>query len=99
MRYIKTSIEKESSKGDDDSTPKPSKAKQPFKMREVVQQLYRERIEENIPFSPKDKGYIGCYQHAVMNFVNNMSEEERKEVESTLESWNKQGLPQAVQLK
>ncbi len=96
-RYIKAFIEKESCNDDDNS--KPSKLKQSYKIRDVIKQIHQERIEQEIPHSSNDKQYLSCYQRAVTTVYQNLSNDELKEAEGILDSWNKQGAPFEKQLK
>jgi hypothetical protein len=79
--------------------PKPFKIKQSYTIRDVINQKYRYLVEAEIPGQPSDKGYIGCYQRALTTVYRNMSEDNLKEAEEILESWNNHGPPTEVQLK
>ena len=96
-RYLKSEIEKDSSKEAESS--KPIKLKQKYSLRDVVSNIYRDRIEEEIPFKPTDKGYIGCYQRALTNTIKSLSREELEEAQTTLAAWDGTGPPAHVQLK
>jgi hypothetical protein len=90
-------MEKDSSKEGEGS--KPRKAKQTYKIRDVIKQLYRERIEEEIPVKTTDKEFIGHYQRAVTTIHENLTTEELNEAEAKLDLWNKEGLPSNLRLK
>ena len=90
-------IEKESNKEGESS--KRRKGKQTYKIRDVIKQLYRDRIEDEIPVKPTHKDYIGHYQRALTTVQTNLSGDELKEAEAMLEEWCKEGLPREVQLK
>lgn len=96
-------MEKETSKNGETSkkgeTSKPRKPKQKYKIRDVIQRVYRERIEELIPVEKSDKDFIGHYQRAVSTVQESLTSEEMEEVEAKMETWNTEGLPQDVQLK
>lgn len=96
-RYIKAFIEKESCNDDDNS--KPSKLKQSYKIRDVIKHIHQQRIEQEIPHSSNDKRYLSCYQCAVTAVYQNLTNDELKEAEGILDSWNKQGAPFEKKLK
>lgn len=96
-RYIKRHVEKESK--DDVEVPKPRKVKQLYTIRDVIKQKYRPLIEEQIPYKPNEKKYLGSYQLAVSTVQNNMTEEELEAARETAELWSEEGAPPAVQLK
>ena len=79
--------------------PKPKKVKPLYNIRDVVKQNYRELVEEKIPFKPNDPKYIGSYQAAVTEVIQNMAEEDLAAVEEIAEEWSKQGAPAEVKLK
>lgn len=57
-------------------------------------------IKERSPNLPKgDKAYPGIYQQAVTQYMAQMSQEERKEMEEVLEDWQSGSPPLDVQLK
>jgi hypothetical protein len=56
-------------------------------------------VEKKIPFRPTDKEYLGSYQRAVSNVLDNMTKKELKNLENVAELWNKEGVPQNIQLK
>lgn len=56
-------------------------------------------MEAEIPYDSTDKEYIGSYQRAVTAVIKNMSKKDLKEVEKTVDIWNKQGAPSDMQLK
>jgi len=59
-----------------------------------------EIIKERSPNLPKgDKSYPGLYQQAVTQYMTQMSEEERKEMEEVLAVWQSTGPPLDVRLK
>jgi hypothetical protein len=89
-------VKKEDTKDDD---TKPIKRKQVYAIRDVIKQNYRTLIEDEIPYVPSDKQYIGSYQRAVTTVHKNMSKSELEKVEETVEMWNKQGAPPQVKLK
>jgi hypothetical protein len=70
-----------------------------YTLRDVVKQHHRDLVEEEIPYAPTDKQYIGSYQRAVTTVLNNMTKKELKEAEKMVESWNEQGSPADVQRK
>jgi hypothetical protein len=90
-------VMKESSKGPED--PKPKKLKQTYKLRDVVKEIHRQRIEDEIPYESTDPKYLGCYQRALTKILEQLSEDELEEAERTLISWNKEGVPASMQLK
>ena len=73
--------------------------KQTYKIRDVIQHIHRERIEEEIPVKSNDKDYIGHYQRAVTTIQGNLTSDELEEAQAMLDSWNKEGLPKDMQLK
>lgn len=79
--------------------PKPKKIKKTYNIRDVIKQNYRSLVENEIPFKSTDKEYLGSYQKAVSAVLDKMNEEELKEAQNVLESWNKEGGPSEVQLK
>ena len=90
-------MEKDSSKKTESS--KPTKAKQTYKIRDVIKKIHRKRIEDEIPVKSNDKDYIGYYQRAVTTIHQNMSREEVKQAEVILDEWNEEGLPHDIQVK
>jgi uncharacterized protein len=46
-----------------------------------------------------DKSYPGIYQQAVSEYMRNMSDEERQEMQELLEEWQAEGPPLDVRLK
>jgi len=96
-RYIKGLIQKETSK--DSDVPKPKKSKQKYNIRDVIRQLYRDRIEEEIPYDSNDPRHLGAYQKAVSTVHANMTEDELDEAGRTLESWHQEGVPRNMQVK
>jgi len=46
-----------------------------------------------------DKSYPGIYQQAVSEYMRNMSDEERQEMQELLEEWQAEGPPIDVRLK
>ena len=79
--------------------PKPKKLKPIYKLRDVVKKLYRWRIEDKIPYKSTEPEYLGRYQKAVSDVLDDMTEEELEEAETLLEQWNKEGGPSDLQLK
>jgi hypothetical protein len=73
--------------------------KQVYTIRDVIKQNYAKLVDEQIPFNPSEKGYLGCYQKAVTTVLNNMDEELLEEAGNILEQWNSNGAPSDVQLK
>ena len=90
---------KENGSDSDKEEHKPKKVKQNYTIRDVIKQNYQSLIKDKIPFNPKEKEYIGSYQRAVMDVINEMDEDEQKEAERILEEWNKTRGPSGVQLK
>jgi len=70
-----------------------------LKIREVIQHIHKERIEQEIPVKPNDREFIGHYQRAVTTIHENLTGDQLKEAEDKLELWNKEGLPEDVRLK
>ena len=52
-----------------------------------------------IPFKPNDPKYIGSYQAAVTEVIQNMAKEDLAAVEEIAEDWSIQGAPAEVKLK
>lgn len=96
-RYFNASLSKASSAGGGD--PKPVKIKQVYAIRDVIKQKYRELIEDKIPFKPTDKNYLSCYQAALTQVQNEMSDEDLGALQKIVDSWNEQGAPSEVKLK
>jgi hypothetical protein len=96
-RYFKKELKKESTQEDDE--PKPTKIKQFYTIRDVIKQKHRKLVEEQIPYESTDKRYIGSYQRAVTAVLQDMSKEDLEDAENIIDKWNKDGAPQAVQLK
>jgi hypothetical protein len=99
-------VEKESSKDSDkpesskdSGPPKPTKIKQTYKIRDVIKEVYRKRIEKEIPYKPGDTKYLRSYQTAVTTIYEKLTDDELQAAENTLESWNKLGVPPHMQLK
>jgi hypothetical protein len=88
---------KDSSQGDEDA--KPTKLKHKYSIRDVIKQIYRDRIEEEIPHKSTDKRYIGCYQRAVTKIHQNMTDDDLEHAESVMDLWNNEGVPPEMQLK
>jgi hypothetical protein len=68
-------------------------------LRDVVKQHYRDLVEEEIPYRPNDKQYLGSYQRAVTTVLNKMTESELEDAEKMVERWNELGSPAEVQRK
>jgi hypothetical protein len=87
--------------GDDDPKPnhKPRKVKQTYSFRDVVKNVYKSRVDDEIPFESSNKKYLGRYQSAVTKVLENLTEKEVEETEKIQESWNKYGGPSEVQMK
>jgi len=73
-------------------------------LRRVVGKIKAVEIEEIInertPNLPKgDKAYPGLYQQAVTEYMTQMSEEEKAEMEEVLEDWQSSGPPMDVRLR
>jgi hypothetical protein len=83
----------------DDGDAKPTKLKRKYSIRDVVKQIYRDRIEQEIPHKSTDKEYIGCYQLAVTKIQLNMTEEDLEHVKKVMDLWNTEGIPPDMQLK
>jgi hypothetical protein len=96
-RYFKRSIKKESTA--EGGAPKPRKMKQVYTMRDVIKEKYRHLVEEEIPYNPTDKEYLGEYQKAVTKALEKMSPEDLEEVQEIVDSWNAQGVPSEMKLK
>ena len=62
-------------------------------------QNYRELVENKIPFKPNDHKYIGSYQRAVTEVMENMAEEDLAAAEEIAKDWSEQGIPAEVKLK
>lgn len=56
-------------------------------------------MKEEIPYKPGQNPFIGCYQRAVTTVHKKMNKKDLKEVDKTVELWNKDGAPSDVQLK
>lgn len=78
---------------------KPKKLKQMYTIRDVIKQNYRALVNDQIPYKPTDKEYLGSFQRAVTTVLKNMSAEELETAETMVEEWNKEGAPSEVQLK
>ena len=66
---------------------------------DVIKKKYGDRVKEKIPFQPGETQFVANYQRAVTTVVNEMDDEERKNAEELVDSWNKDGPPGAYQLK
>lgn len=73
--------------------------KKVYTIRDVIKQIYKDRIQEEIPYKPSDKKYIGRYQIALSSVQQNLTTEENEEAEELVALWNKQGAPAEMQLK
>lgn len=73
--------------------------KKQYTVRDVVKQIHRDLIEEEIPHKSGEKEYISNYQRAVTAVVKKMTEEELEAAEKIAEVWNEQGAPSEVQVK
>jgi len=73
--------------------------KQKYKIRDVIKEIYRERVKELIPVKYSDKSHIGSYQKALSTVCNNLTDEELEKAESILDTWNEQGAPADFKLK
>ena len=79
--------------------PKPKKVKLIYTIWDVIKQNYRELVKKKIPFKPNDHKYIGSYQWAVTEVMENMAEEDLAAVEEIAKDWSEQGAPAEVKLK
>ena len=79
--------------------PKPKKIKLIYTIWDVIKQNYRELVEKKIPFKPNDLEYIGSYQQAVTEVMENMAEEDLAPAEEIAKDWSEQGAPAEVKLK
>jgi hypothetical protein len=70
-----------------------------YTIRDVVKQNYQSLIEEEIPFKPNEKEYLGRYQQAVSSVISNMSYDQLEDAEKIVDLWNAEGAPSDVQLK
>jgi hypothetical protein len=84
---------------DDSGEAKPKKIKLVYTIRDIIKQQYRELVNEEIPYKPTDKEYIGSYQRAVTTVLKNMTKDQLGEAEKMVEVWNEQGAPLPFQLK
>jgi hypothetical protein len=100
-RYLKKKslTEEGAAEADVVKEPKTRKIRPSYKIRDVVKQLFRDEIDSEIPYEPKDKAYISCYQKAVTKVLDNLTEEQLEEAEELLETWNKEGASKEVKLK
>ena len=88
---------KDSSQGDEDA--KPTKLRHKYSIRDVIKQIYRDRIEEEIPHKTTDKRYISCYQRAVTKIHQNMTDDDLERAQNVMDSWNNEAVPPDMQLK
>lgn len=65
----------------------------------MIKKKYGDRVKDKIPFQPGETQFVANYQRAVTTVVNEMDDEERKNAEELVDSWNKDGPPGAYQLK
>lgn len=86
-------------KNEGEDNPKPTKIKQMYTVRDVVKQQYRSLVDEEIPFIPQTREYLGRYQRAVTTVLERMEGGERRKLEELAQSWNEQGAPREVQIK
>ena len=70
-----------------------------YTIRDVVKQNHRDLVEAKIPVGPNHQDYLKRYQSAVTEVINDMEEDEIKELEKTAEKWTKEGVPRELQLK
>ena len=72
-----------------------------YKLRDIVNQIHSRRIKaELFPFKPNDGGpFVSRYQAALSKIIRELTEDELKEAEDLVETWNKQGPPPDFQLK
>lgn len=96
-RYFKGALSKNREAEVDE--PKPKKVKQLYSIRDVIKQHYRALIDDEIPYKPTEKEYLGSYQRAVTTVLKNMSDKDLEDAEEIVERWNKEGAPSDVQLK
>lgn len=78
---------------------KPKKIKEVYTLRDIVKQHHRDLVDEEIPYSPKDKLYLGSYQRAVTTVIDNMTDAQLEEAQEMVDKWNKFGPPVNVQRK
>lgn len=85
--------------------PKPTKVYgRAWNVRSVVQTLYTDRVDEVAKqLSDQDRAggpnYLACYQTATNNVLDALTEDERAEVDKSLDEWNNTSVPEAVQIK
>ena len=96
-RYIKEFTKKETTEELGDQ--KPTKIKQVYTIRDVINQNYQALVQAEIPYQQSDKEYIGSYQRAVTTVHKNMTKKDLEEAEELVELWNRKGAPFDVQLK
>ena len=92
-------MEPEDPKSNTTTKPKPKKVKWIYTIWDVIKQNYRELVEKKIPFKPNDCKYIGSYQQAVTEVMENMAEEDLSAAEEIAKDWSEQGAPAEVKLK
>ena len=78
---------------------RPEEIKQEYTVRDVIKQKYCSLVDEEIPYDPQAKEYLGSYQHAVTTVLGKMDSNQLREVEKLAKSWNEQGVPREVQFK
>ena len=83
----------------EDNDSKPKNPKPNYNIRDVIKQKYSNCVQDENPYKPSDKSFVGNYQKAVSTVIEKLTEEERQEAEELLELWNEQGPPAEFQLK
>jgi hypothetical protein len=59
-----------------EDNPKPTKIKQKYTVRDVVKQKYCSLVDQEIPFNPQTKEYLGHYQRTVTAVLERMDSTE-----------------------
>ena len=78
---------------------KPRKAKMVYNARDVIKYNHRELIDGEIALKSNDNRYLGGYQKAVTAVLEGMNDEDREEIQNTVDLWNEEGGPSDLRLK
>jgi hypothetical protein len=84
---------------EEEDKSKPKNPKPIYNLRDVIKQIYSNRVQNENPYKPNDKAFVGNYQKAVTTVIEKLTEEELQEAEELVETWNEQGPPAEFQLK